>query len=60
VSKITGKQKQYILDLCSKLPPETVKEISRQWDLNNLDSFTKGQASNLIAVLKNHLKAVRG
>ena len=60
MNKITKKQKDYILDLCSKLKPETVHEISRQWDLNNLDNFTKGHASNLIAVLRNHLKIERG
>ncbi len=60
MNKITKKQKDYILSLCSKLKPETVHEISRQWDLNNLDDFTTGQASNLIVVLRNHLQAEKG
>ncbi|EDP73741.1 hypothetical protein [Hydrogenivirga sp. 128-5-R1-1] len=60
MNKITQKQKDYILSLCSKLKPETVHEISRQWDLNNLDNFTIGQANNLIKVLKSHLQAEKG
>jgi len=57
MNRITKKQKDYILDLCSKLKPETVHEISRQWDFNNLDNYTKGQANNLIKVLRSHLEA---
>ena len=54
--KITQKQKDYILSLLSKLQPEKAVELSKKWQIENLDNFSRLKASLLIEELKKEVK----
>ena len=49
--KITKRQKQYILDLLSRLEPEKVVKISKQYNLDNINKLSSKEASIVIQTL---------